>query len=126
MRLLLVILAALAVACDPPSDAIQPAIGYPPPAGGGAGGSGDITSVGVTSPISGGGTSGAVTVSLSTTGCIAGEAWIYDGANWGCTTVFDGDITGVTAGRGLTGTATSGTATIATAHPNAGARCYDE
>lgn len=39
---------------------------YRPAAGGGGGGAGDITSVGVTAPVTGGGASGAVTIGLGT------------------------------------------------------------
>lgn len=92
----------LLVACNPPapdaSSQIRPAIGYPRPPGGG-GGSGDITSVAVTSPIAGGGTSGDVTISLSSTGCSTGEVWTWNGSAFACDPV--GDLTAVTASAPL-------------------------
>lgn len=83
MRHLLILLVLLVAACDPPGEQIRPAIGFPPPSGGGAG---DITSVAVGGvPLGGGGTSGAVTVSYESTGCLGGESWTFDGTNWACT-----------------------------------------
>lgn len=112
----LALLALLLVACGQPStptqDAgtydIRPAIGYPRPPGGGGGGSGDITSVGVTAPIAGGGTSGDVTISMSSTGCSAGEAWTWDGSAFACDPV--GDLTAVTVSSPLAVTSGTGPA----------------
>lgn len=60
-----------------------------------------------TAPLSGNGSSGSP---LRITPCLSGSAYVSDGSAWSCTTL--GDVAGVTAGSGLTGGATSGTANI--------------
>lgn len=79
--------------------------------GGGGGGGGDITAVNVASPIAGGGATGAVTVSMDETGCIAGESWQFVSAGvWSC--LPSGDITAVNTNSPIVGGATSGAVTL--------------
>lgn len=99
------------------------AFGFPGGSGsGGGGGGGDITAVTANSPIAGGGASGDVSVSMLDTGCSAGEAWIWDGDSFECTTVFDGDVTAVTVTSPIAGGAASGSAAISLS----GTGCNDE
>lgn len=94
-----------------------------------AGGSGDLTAVTTTSPIAvSSGTGPVPDVSLSTTGCIDGETWQRVGGAWVCDPV--GDITGVTAGVGVTvngtTTCTGGSCAVADAWPSYLYRLQDE
>jgi len=50
---------------------------------------------------------------VDTSGVSSGQALVYDGSNWTPSAVGTGDITAVVAGTGLTGGATSGSATLA-------------
>ena len=72
---------------------------------------GDVTGVTVGSGLTGGGTSGAVNVSL-TNGCAPNQVLEWNGSSWSCSSVSMGTITGVTAGAGLTGGGTGGNITL--------------
>ena len=77
-------------------------------------GAGTITGVttAVGSGLTGGGTSGNLTLSL-TNSCSANQVLQWDGTTWVCTTIAGtGTITGVTAGSGMTGGGTSGNVTL--------------
>lgn len=78
-----------------------------------AGGDGTITGVttGSGSGLSGGGTSGALNLSLTNT-CATNQVLEWNGSAWACSTAGTGTITGVTAGTGLTGGGTSGSLTL--------------
>lgn len=75
-------------------------------------GAGTITGVTAGSGLAGGGTTGAVTLSLLKT-CSANQVLQWNGTAWACATVSgSGTITGVTAGTDLTGGGTSGNVTL--------------
>ena len=75
-------------------------------------GVGTITGVAAGAGLTGGGTSG--TVSLGLTGaCASGQVLQWNGSTWICSTVSAGTITGVTAGVGLSGGGSSGNVTLA-------------
>jgi hypothetical protein len=80
------------------------------------GGGGDITAVNTaaSSGLQGGVTTGAANLSLLTT-CGANQVLKWNGVSWACAADADsgGDITGVTAGAGLTGGGTTGTVSLA-------------
>lgn len=73
-------------------------------------GNGTITGVTAGSGLTGGGTSGNVTLGLLTS-CSAGQVLAWTGSAWACSSS-SGTITGVTAGPGLSGGGTSGNVTI--------------
>jgi len=76
-------------------------------------GTGTIT--GVTTPsgsgLTGGGTTGTLTLSLEKT-CATSQLLEWNGSSWVCSSAGTGTITGVTAGTDLTGGGTSGTVTL--------------
>ena len=77
-------------------------------------GTGTITGVTTAagSGLTGGGTSGTLTLSLTNT-CRANQVLQWNGTTWVCTTIAGGGtITGVTAGAGMTGGGTSGNVTL--------------
>jgi hypothetical protein len=76
-------------------------------------GTGTITGVNTTSGsgLTGGGTSGALNLSL-TNGCSGGQVLQWNGSAWVCASAGNGTITGVTAGTDLTGGGNSGTVTL--------------
>jgi hypothetical protein len=78
-----------------------------------AGGDGTITGVTTASGsgLTGGGTSGALNLSL-TNACAANQVLRWSGTVWICASVGTGTITGVTAGTDLTGGGTSGNVTL--------------
>jgi TGF-beta propeptide len=79
-----------------------------------AGGDGTITGVTTASGsgLSGGGTSGTLNLSL-TTSCSSSQVLEWNGTAWACSTpTGGGTITGVTAGTDLTGGGTSGNVTL--------------
>jgi hypothetical protein len=78
-----------------------------------AGGDGTITGVTTASGsgLTGGGTSGALNLSL-TTACSSGQVLSWNGSAWGCSSGGTGTITGVTAGVDLTGGGTTGNVTL--------------
>ncbi|HTW58651.1 MAG TPA: DNRLRE domain-containing protein [Terriglobales bacterium] len=63
------------------------------------------------SGLTGGGTSGALNLSL-TNGCAANQVLEWNGSAWACAAVGTGTITGVTAGTDLTGGGTTGNVTL--------------
>jgi hypothetical protein len=72
---------------------------------------GAITGVTAGSGLSGGGTSGNVTLSLLNS-CSAKQILQWNGSAWVCTSAATGTITGVAAGTDLTGGGTSGNVTL--------------
>ena len=76
-------------------------------------GTGTITGVTTASGsgLTGGGTAGALTLSLEKT-CATNQVLRWNGSSWVCATMSTGTITGVTAGTDLTGGGTSGTVTL--------------
>ena len=74
-------------------------------------GVGTITGVTAGSGLTGGGTTGSVSVGL-TTACAGGQVLQWSGSAWACSTPAAGTITGVTAGAGLSGGGTSGAITL--------------
>ena len=75
-------------------------------------GTGTITGLTAGSGLTGGGTSGTVSVGL-TSACANGQVLQWNGSAWACAGVGAGTITGVTAGVGLSGGGTSGSVTLA-------------
>ena len=75
-------------------------------------GAGTITGVTAGGGLTGGGTSGTVSVGL-TSACASGQVLQWNGSTWVCSTASAGTITGVTAGAGLSGGGTSGNVTLA-------------
>jgi len=77
---------------------------------------GTITGVAAGVGLTGGGTTGNVTLGLTNT-CASGQVLKWNGTTWACANDLDtnsgGTITAVTAGAGLTGGATTGNATLA-------------
>lgn len=104
--------------------------------GSGGGGGGDITSVAAGVGLSGGGVTGAVSLAVDPTvvqsrvsgTCGGGGSSIRTIAQDGTVTcdATGGDVTSVTAGRGLAGGGTSGALTLTTTVPNNGWRCYTD
>jgi hypothetical protein len=74
-------------------------------------GTGTITGVTAGPGLTGGGTSGTVTVGLTNT-CANGQVLEWSGSAWACAGVGTGTITGVTAGTDLTGGGASGNVTL--------------
>ena len=76
-------------------------------------GTGTISGVTASSGLTGGGTSGNVTLGLLTS-CAANQVLQWNGSTWVCASVGTGNgtITGVTAGTDLTGGGTNGTVTL--------------
>ena len=74
-------------------------------------GTGTITGVTAGSGLTGGGTTGTVTVGLTNT-CASGQVLEWNGSAWACAGVGTGTITEVTAGTDLTGGGTSGNVTL--------------
>jgi hypothetical protein len=75
-------------------------------------GVGTITGVTAGAGLTGGGTTGTVSVGL-TNACASGQVLQWNGSAWACSTVAAGTITAVTAGVGLSGGGTSGSVTLA-------------
>jgi hypothetical protein len=74
-------------------------------------GTGTITGVTAGPGLTGGGTTGTVTVGLTNT-CASGQVLEWSGSAWACAGVGTGTITGVTAGTDLTGGGASGNVTL--------------
>ncbi len=76
-------------------------------------GAGTITGVTTAtgSGLSGGGTSGTLSLSLATT-CSTNQVLQWNGSKWACSSAGTGTITGVTAGTDLTGGGTTGSVTL--------------
>ncbi len=76
-------------------------------------GDGTITGITTTSGsgLIGGGTSGALNLSL-TNACASGQILRWNGSAWACSSAGMGTITGITAGTDLTGGGTSGKVTL--------------
>jgi hypothetical protein len=76
-------------------------------------GAGTITGITTAagSGLTGGGTSGTLNLSL-TTSCASGQVLQWSGSAWACANAGGGTITGVTAGTDLTGGGTSGNVTL--------------
>jgi len=74
-------------------------------------GTGTITGVTAGSGLTGGGTSGTVTVGLTNT-CANSQVLEWNGSAWACTGIGTGTITEVTAGTDLTGGGASGNVTL--------------
>ena len=74
-------------------------------------GTGTITGVTAGTGLTGGGTSGSVSLSLLTS-CSSGQVLQWNGSKWVCSNAGTGTITGVTAGTDLTGGGTSGNVTL--------------
>jgi hypothetical protein len=76
---------------------------------------GDGTITGITTAsgggLIGGGTSGALNLSLTNT-CASGQVLRWNGSAWACSSAGMGTITGITAGTDLTGGGTSGKVTL--------------
>ncbi len=90
-------------------------------------GTGTITGVTAGTGLTGGGTSGNVTLSVGTPyqlpqGCASGKIPSWSGSAWVCATDQNsgGTITGVTAGNGLTGGGTSGSVTLSASFGGSG------
>jgi YVTN family beta-propeller protein len=75
-------------------------------------GTGTITGVTAGAGLTGGGTTGTVSLGL-TSACASGQVLQWNGSAWVCSTPSGGTITGVTAGVGLSGGGTSGSVTLA-------------
>ena len=75
-------------------------------------GVGTITGVTAGGGLIGGGTTGTVSVGL-TTACAGGQVLQWNGSAWACSTPASGTITGVTAGAGLSGGGSAGNVTLA-------------
>ena len=74
-------------------------------------GTGTITGVTAGAGLTGGGTTGSVTVGLTNT-CASGQVLEWNGSAWACAGVGTGTITEVTAGTDLTGGGASGNVTL--------------
>jgi uncharacterized repeat protein (TIGR03803 family) len=72
---------------------------------------GTIAGVTAGSGLTGGGTSGTVTVGL-TNACASGQILQWNGSAWACSAAGTGTITGVTPGTAMTGGGTSGAVTL--------------
>ncbi len=77
----------------------------------GGSGSGTITGVTAGAGLTGGGTSGNVTLSL-TSACAKGQVLEWNGSTWACTSPAGGTLTGVTAGTGLVSSVNGGVVTL--------------
>lgn len=71
---------------------------------------GTITSVTASSPLSGGGSGGPVTVGLAA--CATGQGYVWNGSTWTCATAGSGTITAVNAGTSMSGGGTNGAVTL--------------
>jgi uncharacterized protein YigA (DUF484 family) len=74
-------------------------------------GMGTITGVTAGGGLTGGGTSGNVSLGL-TTSCASGQVLQWNGASWACSSAGAGTITGVTASTGLTGGGSTGNVNV--------------